>query len=91
MRKLLETIKERFKFHSVKLAAAVGAAVTGLVATIGENQELVFALISFIPADPIARFVFAGAVGALFFFAPYIARFWPQNIEIPKEKRDVRR
>ena len=66
------------RFHSMKLAALVSAAVTAIVTIVGGNAEMLFAIIAFIPTDPVTRFIFACGLGFLIYFGADIARFWPQ-------------
>lgn len=83
---LLNKIRRRFKPHSIKLAAVV-AIMGGIIV---DQRDVLFALIGFVPTDPVTRFIFAAAVAALLFLGPYIARFWPQNINIVKGKDDAK-
>lgn len=84
LNKLITEWSAWWKLHSVKLAALMGI-LTGIIT---ENQTLVLGIIGIIPTDPVMRAMFAGGVGALVFLVPTIARLWPQDITISKEKTD---
>lgn len=73
--KFFTDCREWGKLYSIRLAAAVSA-VVGLLTT---QPEVLFAVIGFIPTDPLTRAIFAVAVAALTFSAPALARLWPQG------------
>lgn len=76
--------REWWALISVKLAALVAAASGVFTA----NPELLVGLIGIIPVDPLLRLLFSVGVGAVVFLIPFIARLWPQDINIPKKTAD---
>lgn len=74
-KKLVEDWREAYKWASVKAAGAFGAAVTALAL----NTDVLMSVVSFMPADPIQRFIAATAVGLVAAFAPTIVRVWDQS------------
>jgi len=81
---MIEEIRKWWKLVSVKLAALVAAASAVMTA----NPELLVGLLGVIPVDPMVRLLFSLGVAGVVFFIPFIARAWPQDIDIPKGKTD---
>jgi hypothetical protein len=71
---LLKTVREDLEYHSMKLAAAAAAVVSFLT----YNFDALFGLLSFVPVEPMPRFLLAVAMFMITYFGPRIARFWPQ-------------
>ena len=77
-------VRAWWKLRSIQLAGLV-ATLTGVMTA---NPELLVGLLGIIPVDPWLRLVFSAAVGGVVFLVPFIARVWPQDIDIPKVKPD---
>lgn len=77
MKDIIADAKAWWKLVSVKVAALFAT----FSAVFTANPELLVGLIGVIPVDPLLRLFFAGAVGAVVFLIPVLARMWPQNIE----------
>jgi hypothetical protein len=80
----LADLKAWWQLRSIQLAGLI-AALSGVLTA---NPELLVGLLGVIPVDPWIRLAFSVGVGGVVFFVPFIARVWPQDITIPKEKSD---
>jgi uncharacterized PurR-regulated membrane protein YhhQ (DUF165 family) len=81
------TFREHLRYHSMKLAAAISAAVFSFIAFVGGNTPLMLAVINNIPGNDAIRFVFALACAVAVYLSIEAVRFWPQP-NLDKEKPD---
>lgn len=78
---------EHLQYHSMKLAAAVSAALFAFIQFVANQPDLVLGIVGFVPGDPLVRFVFAVACGLAVYFGVDAVRFWPQpKLEAKKEE-----
>lgn len=71
---IIGTVLRDMKLHSMKLAAAVSAALGLLV----EHSQVIAAFIAIIPRDGLVRTLFIGGVVAMAYGTIRTARMWPQ-------------